>query len=317
MRSRYGLFPKFPSDRAWLGLSTPGFNKGNRETPVDRAKDKVLNRIDELVKIINQGKQQGKNGIVQVLYGDLFFLTMYWVNNHTNNSLMDNRRRNAILSLQTRVGLILSNLYNVPAGGIGPKLKEICGKGVVDSAKSKKGAGITKAWQESYRIIFYYGYAYRYDCLTFSKTVSSKDKLIEVNTKDYYNFMGVRKSGQRLEGKVMHAETEDKLGFNYFYDNIKLCNYVLSDDYKLYLAPTYIMGTRLFRDGKIPQFHSNILNDAPVRCAGTIGIVRGVVKVLTNESGHFHPDKKRLNYVLELLRMVRMPNVDSIKIRSF
>lgn len=186
----------------------------------------------------------------------------------------------------------------------------------MDSAKSKKGVGITKAWQESYRITFYDGYAYRYDCLTMNRKGSSKNKLIEVNTSDYYNFMGVRKAGTRMEGKVLHNETEAKLGNNYFHDNIKLCNYVLSDDYKLYLAPTFVMGTKVFRYGKIPQFHSNILNDAPVRCAGTIGIVRGVVKVLTNESGHFQPNRGRLKYVIKLLKMVRMSNVDAINIRA-
>lgn len=96
---RYALFPKFPSLIAWMGLSFPNFNKGHREKLSERTKDTVLSQIDELVKVIDQAKQQGKNGIAQVLYGELFLLTMHWVNNHTKNSLMDDRRRTVILSL--------------------------------------------------------------------------------------------------------------------------------------------------------------------------------------------------------------------------
>ncbi len=128
--------------------------------------------------------------------------------------------------------------------------------------------------------------------------------------------MGSRNKSS-LKAPIDHGSSKTNLGYNYFYDNMKLCNYVLSDDYKLYLAPSYVMGTKAFRNGKIPQFHSNILNDAPIRCAGTIGIEQGIVKVLTNESGHYKPGKSKLKYVIELLKMVRMQHINSIQIRYF
>jgi len=302
MRRRYGFFPTFPADRTWFGVSTPGFNKGSRETPVERQQDKVLKNIDDLVKFINKERASGRHGRAQVLYADLFFATMFWINRHAKNSKMDDRRRNAIMSLQSRVGLILSQLYGLPAGAVGPKLKEIVGKGVVSEKQGglNEGTAISRVWRESYRIVFINGYACRFDCLNIRNQV--KDKLVFANSSDYYDF----------ETQTFDNGSSSDLDGHYRLGKYKLCNYVLSVDNKLYLAPTQASGMNL---PMTPEFHSNILANAPVRCSGTIGVERGIVKVITNQSGHYKPGLHRIRYVVDLLRMVGMQNVNNIDVR--
>ena len=73
-------------------------------------------------------------------------------------------------------------------------------------------------------------------------------------------------------------------------------NYVMSEDGSLFLNASHWTPPT----GSV--HHSSFLSGRPVACAGTIQVNQGVIKSLTNESGHYLPQKNHLTQVVNMLK---------------
>ena len=222
---------------------------------------------------------------------------------------MESVRRTAIMQLLLFAGNKLSKLHNCSLGTLAKKLHEIHGKSLSIYGKGAPGDVLSIAQRESFKIIIKNGKAYRYDCLIWNRgdrsSEMSRDKLILVNTSDYYNNMK----------EVSRPDIDEDTQFSKTSKGLPLCGYIMSMSHELYIAPfsNIVLATGGYYAGIYPRFHSDFMANKPVLCAGTIGIVKGKVKHVSNDSGHYKPPPKHITSVINQLRVAGM-NVKNISV---
>lgn len=305
---------KKPSINAYIEL--PTFNKWKQDSKAGskfgkpyRRNDKALLEIDAYVKAANKPKIS--NGTKQILYADIFFASMYWNNHYQTNAKMESVRRTAIMKLLLFAGNKLSKLHNCSLGALAKKLNDTHGKSLSRYGRGAPGDILSIAQRESFKIIIKNGKAYRYDCLIWNRgdrsSVMSKDKLILVNTSDYYNNMKA----------VTRPDIDQDTQFSKTSKGLPLCGYIMSMSHELYIAPfsNIVVGGGGYYAGIYPRFHSDFMANKPVLCAGTIGIIKGQVEHVSNDSGHYKPPPSHITLVINQLRIAGV-NVKKITVHK-
>jgi hypothetical protein len=149
-------YEKFPSLAAWKKDSFVG----NLLKPI-RKDDLALTRIDEQVDLYSRSKEG------QRLYvaGEIFFTTMWWLNNFKfQPNKMDARRSPAILRLNLSAANQVAKLLRCPIGEVASRLQAIYGTGMsihghrVDSAQNPHY--LTNSERERWRVFFWNGRAH-------------------------------------------------------------------------------------------------------------------------------------------------------------
>ena len=303
---------KKPSINAYIEL--PTFNRWKQDSRAGnifgkpyRKNDKALLEIDAYVKAANNPKIT--NGTKQILYADIFFASMYWNNHYKSNTKMESVRRTAIMKLLLFAGNKLSKLHSCSLGALAKKLYEVHGKSLSIYGRGAPGDVLSIAQRESFKIIFKNGKAYRYDCLIWNRgnrsSVMSKDKLILADTSDYYKNMK----------EVTRRGIDEDIQFSKTSKGLALCGYIMSMSHELYLAPFTNIGAKGkgYYNGIYPRFHSDFMANKPVLCAGSIGIVKGQIKHLSNDSGHYKPPPHQITLVINQLKIAGV-NVKKISV---
>ena len=149
-------YKKFPSLAAWKKDSFVG----NLLKPI-RRDDLALVWIDKQVDLYPKSKKG------QRLYAmaQIFFTTMWWLNNYKNQpAKMDARRRPAILRLNLCAANQAAGLLKCPAGEVGRRLQSVYGTGMsihghmVDSAQHPHYQTVPE--REQWRVFFWNGLAF-------------------------------------------------------------------------------------------------------------------------------------------------------------
>jgi hypothetical protein len=167
-------YPKLPSLAEWKKDSFVGTIFSPR-----RADDLALTRIDEQVDLYSRSKE----GQRLYVMADIFFTSMWWLNNFKfQPNKMDARRRPAILRLNLCAANHVAKLLRCSVGEVASKLQAIYGTGMsihghrVDS--SQHPHYLTIAEREQWRVFFWTGRAYSLNL--------QGDALVPVNTKHFY-----------------------------------------------------------------------------------------------------------------------------------
>ena len=242
-----------------------------------RADDLCLVRIDELVDLY----EPGQGGQVLYITAEIFFTTMWWVNNFkTQGAKMDERRRPAILRLNlcaaNQVAVLLAPCS---VGEVASKLKAMYGTGMSKHGKKldrkQTPYYLSVLEREKYRVIFRNGLAYR-----LQQAWGKEPEVKRVDTK-HSDIGGDRKG----------------MGF------------VMTLSGAFYLADLGAMAE--FTGGNNVRFHSCFRGGEPILCAGTASVVRGRIIRIKNDSGHYQPVDQSLAHVL---RKLQFSGVDLSKI---
>lgn len=274
------VLANFPTLAEWKKISSVG----SPSSPPFRRDDSGLLRIDTLVESYNKAKSKSA-GEQQYLLGELFVACTRWLNNMKFDKKMEEKRREAIMSLSFTATKDLAAAFECPPGDVAPRLINMFGKTMDSSGFSKdapKAASIylDYATRQQWRVIFRNGRAYR-----FSSTRDPKAPLNLLDTKLY----------------------EDQMEKNRWSEDRSGAGYVLSTGDELYVAPmSGKSGTGIAERDGLPVFHSGFMGSAPVQCAGMIKIEHGIVKRIFNNSGHYQPVNTALVRLLRLFESVGM-----------
>jgi hypothetical protein len=237
-----------------------------------RADDLCLMRIDELLDLYPQS--QGGQGLY--ITAEIFFTTMWWINNFkTQGSKMDERRRPAILRLNLcAANQVAELLAPCSIGEVTSKLKAMYGTGMSKHGKKtdrkQKPYYLGVLEREKYRVIFRNGLAYRL---------------------------------QQSWGQEPAVKRVDTSRFDLDGDR-KGTGFVMTLSGAFYVADLGPMAE--FTGGNNVRFHSCLRGGEPILSAGTVSVVRGRITRIKNDSGHYEPVDESLAQVLRKLRFSRV-----------
>jgi hypothetical protein len=245
-----------------------------------RSSDRVLGRIDELLSLFHDEHDE-----VWELYrqkyvlSDLFFTTDYWLKCAGRNESVNRSREPAVSALYRAIVGKLCELFKVTVNVLPRELEKAFGRemnyyGQRLDVELGQALYLTRAEADFYRVRFEAGLAYQWDDEAELALASSR-KHTSIDLEPY---------------------------------NQGYAGFVMSMGRDIYMAKHFFGG-----EGQ-SFLHSSYLAGQPVLCAGTVKIVSGRVKGLTNYSGHYRPTADHLVNVLEALRMygVNLKDVEVI-----
>lgn len=275
-------YAAIPSFERWKEDSAVGGRLGPW-----RRSDPTLVRIDGLMKDL-EGVRDG--GSLAYLLGEIFFATLYWLNNHKKNKKMDDGRRPAIQRLNLTAGKGLAEIHGIPLSAVAATLQRIYGKPLsYPGGVGKPGNMLSIAKAESFKLVFKNGKAYRFDCL--NKTgnpAPNHQNLVIADTRDY----------AALQKKINRVAEDWRFGG-------EEAGYVLSMSREFYVGPFTSLATDEFKEN-FAKFHSDFMRNKPVQCAGVITIRKGRVTEISNKSGHYKPSDPHLVKAIIQLETVGM-----------
>ncbi len=255
-------YPQMPSLEAWKKDSFVGTIFSPR-----RADDRALVWIDQLVHALYRTQSGGES---IYLMAELFFSTMWWLNNFRDNPKMDARRRPAILRLNLCAANQAAAFFGLGVGEVASRLKMFYGTGLNDHgirADITTGANYleSRLREEYYRVFLRRGLAYQ----------------------------PVRREGTLTE------EPLDSQG--HLQDQREGFGYAMSVSGGLFAGDFGGFVKRLRLD-----YHSSFLAGEHVLCAGSIAARKGRITMINNCSGHYAPVDSALAQVLRRLMFARV-----------
>ncbi len=283
-------YTAIPKDNEW--------QEGTESGLVQRANDRILHRIDELISEANKTKDKA---VITYLKTQLFFTTDTWLRlEKEGDQAVDPARYLPVYALFKYIVGELCKLWNVTVNVLPQKIEEKFGKEISTYGRNKdkelnfdpkkplpKIKYLTRLEAKKYELVFgddrrVYQYAW-WD--------PEKMEKWELVPADSSWSPGLQDGPAKLP---------------VFTNN--LCGYSMSMDRRFYIGPH-----RAAFDGAYSNFyHSSYLAGQTVLCAGEIKMKNGVITELTNDSGHYAPSLTHLVNVLETLSMhgVGINNID-------
>ncbi len=233
-----------------------------------RADDRALVWIDQLVGALYRTQSGGES---IYLMAEVFFSTMWWLNNFKDNPKMDARRRPAILRLNLWAANQAAAFWGLAVGQVASRMKMFYGTGL--SAHGIKtditeGANYleSRRREELYRVFLRRGLAYQ-----------------PVRTGD-------NKFTERLLDSQGHMQ-----------DQREGLGYAMSVSGGLFAGDFGGPRSTIRLD-----YHSSFLAGEHVLCAGTLAARNGRITMVNNCSGHYQPVDSALAQVLRRLMFAGM-----------
>ncbi len=285
MPDREGKSPQFftsiPSPNEWRRLSYVN------DIRVRRATDRVLTRIDDLVKSLSRSALD--DGARKYLLAELYYSTNYWLRNSEGNPEMHKDRRSAVGALFGCSERALAKALGVPLSLVGPKLEKhyacsLSAHGIYSDSTDVPRYFTEREKREKYKIFFQNGLALWHMWWT-----SESGGLVPVDSQKAYarsDSLGVQGGAQ---GSLM-----DGFGF-----------LVMSRYRDIYVAPHRPSSNK--SNQSFPKYHSTIPAGESVQFGGSIKIEGGKVKGICNDSGHYAPSDKFFINILEHFKTVGVP----------
>ena len=145
---------------------------------------------------------------------------------------------------------------------------------------------------EKYKVCFKSGKA-----MQFNLENSDARELREVDTNSKYLTAGTQSAANFEEDDTIGKQTDPNADPNKpEKKHDKFAMFVLTRDRELYVAP-FISSSTAY-----PKYHSSIPRGDAVQCAGSMKIIKGEVKGICPDSGHYAPDPAYFLNVLEYLK---------------
>jgi hypothetical protein len=274
----------------------PSSNKWYFDSYIVRAvrkNDKVLKRIDRLLKDIGSAKDAGET---TYLLCELYFATNYWLNNYRATYSMNNRREPAVRMLREFIENRLASTFNCSQRMVRAKLQKYYTKTLTAHGVwcDRDAPVLRLARREKFKLVFEHGKAY---WLEWWKKESGKaTKLLPVNT-------------ARARESTVDAKTGDDIGNPKGLES-DWAFFAMSFDRDIYIGPHKESSWGQF----MPVFHSSYLNGVSVQFAGSIHVVKGKVLGVRNDSGHYQPNN---SFFINILSQLKTVGVDLKKVELF
>lgn len=259
-------FEDMPTLAEWKEKSRVGSAFG----PPYRASDPALKTIDALVEAL-QSVQSG--GAEAYLLGELFFMTLWWLNNYKQDpARMQAGRRTAILGLNMYIATRLAWVLKCPLSGVARQLQDLygvaMGKHGIETDRNNDPKYLQASKRERFRVLFKGGLAYVFASVALTE-------MEPFDTKGCYQPVK-----QAPNGKI--EEPREGMGFV-----MSMSGDLYASDFKACLP-----------------YHSSFMGGRPVQCAGTISSTRGQIWRTKNDSGHYVPVDWSMAKMLQRLRSV-------------
>lgn len=268
------MFTRIPTFPEWKSKS------GSGSIFTSRGQDKVLLRIDELVK--EYGRTN--NGPESAYFlGEIYFATNYWLRNigRVRGTGMHKGRTDAIRQLLRCAVRLLSKTFQCSVQALPNELEWMYGRSQSTHGISMPGQNLKRHVSENYKVHFKKGVAWHFN----TDTGLDQVKLVRASTSSKHVKSDFN-PGTRMNSRSSY----------------KFC--VLSMSRDLYMGGHF---KRTMMGGLTEtraQFHTSWLAGLPVQCAGSIKIIDGNVKAICSDSGHYKPTDDHLINFLEMLKMV-------------
>jgi hypothetical protein len=253
-------FKTFPTFREWINFSDAGLTFPKPP----RLNDPALLRIDDLVALYPKSK--GGQGLYDT--AEIFFTTMWWLNNFKKDPKMDARRRPSILRLNLSAANQVKDLLTPCAlGEVASRLRAMYGTGMgahgIKTDAENNPHYLTAYEREQYRVVFRDGLAH---------------------------WIKTEQDG-KLRLEPIHVKKD-----TYMDGNREGIGWVMT------VSGTLYVGTF----GLNIKAHSCFMAGQPVLSAGTAMIDQGRIMRIKSDSGHYIPVDSTLALVLRKLKFSRV-----------
>ncbi len=263
-------FEDMPTLAEWKEKSRVGSALG----PPYRASDPALKTIDALVEALQHAPSGGAEAY---LLGELFFTTMWWLNNHKKDpARMQAGRRTAILALNMYAANEMARVLKCSPGGVARELQALYGVSMgrhgIETDRANDPKYLEASKRERFRILFKGGLAHSY------KSCALKELELWSN-KD-----STQSALPQLDAKTQLAKEDVREGQGFV---MTMSGELYAGDFGAWLP-----------------YHSSFMGGRPVQCAGTISAIRGQITRIKNDSGHYIPVDWSMAKMLQRLRSV-------------
>lgn len=244
--------------------------------------DRVLERIDDLVKSYGRTKNSAKHSY---LLGELYFSTKYWIRN-VKPALTQKQQAAPVHALFDCVERRLARLFKCDLRMVGAKLQKYY-------CCCENAHGI---FCDEYDI------PHSFDV----RGETEKFKLYFVNGLAMWNRWWEQSTGGLVPVDTAEARKRATFGTSSLRPDAAF--FVMNRYRDMYAAPHFS------QNADYPMYHSSIPKGQAVQFAGTIVIKGGQIKEIRNDSGHYKPGNDYMLNVLEHLKTVNARGFDEIEL---
>jgi hypothetical protein len=253
-----------------------------------RKHDPILTRIDFLVSAYEKANASAK----PIVCVDLFWTLDYWLKIFKANKNMDARREPAIYRLYSACANKLCIIFGCQVNTLVNKLEFAFARTVGEhGTKVDVELGLVKyltaAERKQSQLIFKAGLAYQYKW--WMSPVDMRQLVLAESSRAY-----------NKQAFWVNDPNRANVG-----------GFIMTMGRDFYMTKH---GGPNAANSRI--FHSSYLGNNPVCCAGTMGIVSGVVTTVCPDSGHFQPGQVNVRMMLQALRMLQV-DLSNVRLHNF
>ncbi len=268
------------------------FQSATSVTFAYRKDDRILSHLDWLLEIFEKQEKLSDRSKILVILCDLFLTCNFWIKSfHEKNPRLKKERYQGVLALMDAVvkRIMVMENFRTPMA-VARWLEETYGRdmdvtGIETDVFEQKARYMQARELELYRIRFRAGLAYQSRWYDGS---GSKDLVIA-------------ESSRAFNPEVVRKDADASQNYGGF---------IMTPERVLYMAE-HSVGKHNKKDG---IFHSSYNHGNLVMMAGTMLIVRGRIRAIRPDSGHYRPTEMNMALMLQGLKMY---GVDLRKINLF